>query len=297
MKKRKSRRKIKKKKNEEDNEPQPGDQLVQGDDLIKYKCISFKRGEQITYEIKSIYFQKKNDDLVGIAFWIHFSNKSNQKLVPLSELWEASNQEAREMLLKELRVQKRKFPHMAKSLQAVFDAGAANENGLKYHDIDNPEYTSGVLKYKDMRQVYNFEPELIDFESTWHTGLQTQRWMDCVIHAVNMLLGFPYFKSKEQFLKLYCYVRSSSISKEGPKKAVKGLRLAGLHKFITGPECTYSPKLQFIWDAAEIESNQRRHRYITHELEDRQITHCIVFVSFPCGQGFYSHAVVLKSID
>ena len=142
MKKRKSRRKIKKKKKkEEDNEPQPEDQLVQGDDLIKYKCISFKRGEQITYEIKSIYFQKKNDDLVGIAFWVHFSNKSKQKLVPLSELWEASNQEAREMLLKELRVQKRKFPHMVKCLQAVFDAGAANENDVKDHDIDNHEYT------------------------------------------------------------------------------------------------------------------------------------------------------------
>ena len=40
---------------------------------------------------------------------------------------------------------------MAKSLQAVFDAGAANENDVKYHDIDNPEYTEGFLKYKDMR--------------------------------------------------------------------------------------------------------------------------------------------------
>jgi len=74
--------------------------------------------------------------------------------------------------------------------------------------------------------------------------------MDCVIHAVNMLFGFPYFKSKEQFLKLYCYVRNSSMKKEGPKKALKGLRLAGLRKFIVGQDSTYSPKLQIVWDAA-----------------------------------------------
>ena len=128
-------------KKEEVKEPQPSNQLAQGDDMIEYKCISFKRGEQITYEIKSIHFQKKNDDIVGIAFWVQFSNKSKQKLVPLSELWEASNQEAREMLLKELKVQKRKFPRMANILQAVFDEGAANENDVEYHDIDNPEYT------------------------------------------------------------------------------------------------------------------------------------------------------------
>jgi len=67
--------------------------------------------------------------------------------------------------------------------------------------------------------------------------------MDCVIHAVNLLLGFPYFKSREQFLKVYTSLKHHSLKQGGIEKETKGLRLYNLKHLVASDKAVYSPML------------------------------------------------------
>jgi len=72
--------------------------------------------------------------------------------------------------MQELKAQKKEFPEMAIELNYVHNACCRRKDTLKYREGGIPQFEYGFLNYNDMRQVYNFEPEKIDFNSKWHTG-------------------------------------------------------------------------------------------------------------------------------
>ncbi len=91
--------------------------------------------------------------------------------------------------------------------------------------------------------------------------------MDCVIHAINMLLGFPYFKSREQFIKVYAFVKRKSEQEVADVKQKKGLTLFGLKSFVASQSQTFTAALILEWNREQIEKKIRGKRYIYHYLQ------------------------------
>ena len=114
-----------------------------------------------------------------------------------------------------------------------------------------------------------FEPERVDVTRIWHTGFQDQTTWDCVPHAVNMLLGCPYLKERDQHLTLQALARKNNKQNEQENKAKCGVYLTHFRKALTDGQSIFSIKFLFLWNRQETESNKGRGWCILDELEKR----------------------------
>ena len=179
-------------------------------------------------------------------------------------------------------------------IMRVFNAGNA---GPQRDQID-PKFIQGssvgFFPYADHSNGYQFLPEIFDLESDWHPGKQEQIYMDCVIHAINLLVGGPYFQARDQFLQMYCSILKLGFNKQAMQKARSGLRLEGLKNIIFTENASYSFVEMRSWNHDTIIKKNRVSTYITDQLNKDGIRQCIVMAKFFNDNGQWDHAFVLK---
>jgi hypothetical protein len=75
----------------------------------------------------------------------------------------------------------------------MYLAGAdSSEMEEELFDNDEASVGTGFFKYKGIEKQEQFLPKSVNLESMWFTGRQSQKYVDCVIHAINNAVGCAY---------------------------------------------------------------------------------------------------------
>lgn len=136
----------------------------------------------------------------------------------------------------------------------------------------------------------------MDLFSTWHPGKQDQTTWDCVIHALNFLLGFPYFQERDQFGRVQASSHHKSLEFEQEHKALKGALIWGLNRFAASEKSIFSLIKVLHWTQEDISSALKQKRYITDQLRSMNINYCLVLGFFDYILAQYHHAFCLKDL-
>lgn len=115
---------------------------------------------------------------------------------------------------------------------------------------------------------------------------------------MNLLLGCPYFKTREQFMRVYSRLKFQSVDYATQIKATRGLQLEGLKCLVIDEEGFYNIATETEWDFHKIKSalDKRKGRYITDFLHEKGIERCIILCAMLGPANNYRHAIVVKHL-
>ena len=69
----------------------------------------------------------------------------------------------------------------------------------------------------------------MNFEALWFVGPHDQSLNDCLVHALNYAVGFPYFVCREQLLRVVQAVLHLSRAEVLRNKSQRGINIGAFH--------------------------------------------------------------------